>query len=129
MLLGLITAAVDVALLAVLASDDLVVFDRLWVGACVSAHGAVYLLYTNPFEDTAVVLRHFADSVLWAAMFCAPALSSKPLVGLAASTMVAVGLLYVHYKHCLLTTRTWSSMTEFMYLPVLLMQMERYQEL
>ena len=109
-------------------SRNLPVFDTLWVTTCLAAHVALYLLYVVPPKNHGV-LRKFADVVLWCAMVSAPALSSNPLIGLAIITMAVVGLLYARCRKCILTRAVWSSATELMYVPTLLMQLARFRSI
>ena len=123
MLLAAATAAVDAALILTLENNYLDQFDQEWLAACIAAHVAVYASYAVP-PSLRRRLRVFSDYVLYCAMATAPLLRSKPLLGIAAGSMTSVGALYyTHSRRCLLTDAQWSPLTEWLYFPLLALQL------
>lgn len=127
MLLAAATAAVDAAFAVVLLTLEnyqvLDPFDQLWLAACIAAHVAIYASYTVPPTHRRR-LRVFSDYVLYCAMATAPLLRSKPLLGVAVGSMASVGALYyTHSRCCLLTNTQWSPLAEWLYFPLLTLQL------
>ena len=126
-LLLLATLAVDasfgVVLLTLENYQALGRFDQQWLAACIAAHVAVYASYAVP-PSLRRRLRVFSDYVLYCAMVTAPLLRSKPLLEVAVGSMTSVGVLYyTHSRRCVLTDAQWSPLAEWLYFPLLALQL------
>lgn len=128
MLLAAAAAAVDAAFAAVILTLESYrsfnLFDKLWLVACVTGHMGVYASYAVTHRNHRRWLRAFSDYVLWCAMAAAPLLRSKSLLGIAVGSMAGVGALYyMNNKRCVLTGTQWSRLAQFLYFPLLGVQL------